>query len=168
MTEPMESDNQTAEANGQRFRLAVPLLLCGQIACICLLQFGDIGFDHPGKFGLDFDDLVLICVVYGIVLIAGLACSVIKKHWLAVVAQVCIPIAVLAFSFRPEPQYDAAQYQNLKGKSKSEVETILGTRGKAAGFEGHPGGNREFVRYGGMTVTYSPDGKVIAVIPKGN
>jgi hypothetical protein len=165
MTDPRKPTSDAPHGIGRKFTWLDMLLLSMQIALLCLFQFGDIGFDHPGKLRLDFGDFILICIIYGISLIAGLAYSVAKKHWISAVLQVCIPIAVFAFNIRPSPRYDAAQYQHLKGKSKSEVEKILGTRGAVTGFEGHPDGDREFAAYSGMTVIYSSKGRVMAVIP---
>jgi len=142
------------------------LLLSVQLALLSLLQFGDIGFDHPGKYGLDFNSLILICIVYAVALIVGLARSVFERIWLAAVLQICVPIALFGYNHRPLPNYDASSNQYLIGKSKTEVDQILGTRGVMTSLEGHPEGDREFASYKGMTVIYSPDNRVIAVVPQ--
>ncbi len=159
--------NRPAEKRDSALRVAMPVLLCVQIALLALVQFGDIGFDHPGRLGLDFNDFVLICGVYGIVLIAGVACSIVTKRWKSAALQICIPLAMLAYNHRPYPQYDALQYQYLKGKSKEEVEAVLGTRGVVTGLVGHPDGDRETATYRGMTVKYSSEGRVTEIVPAG-
>jgi hypothetical protein len=167
MPEPQTSTSQPLEKHGNALRVAVPVLLCVQVGLLALVQFGDIGFDHPRRLGLDFNDFVLISSVYAIVLIVGLACSIVTKQWKTAVLQICIPLAALAYNHRPYPQYDALQYQHLKGKSKDEVEAILGTRGVVTGLEGHPDGDRATATYRGMTVKYSSKGRVTEVVPEG-
>jgi hypothetical protein len=168
MTDSGTPTSDAQDANGRTFALLGLLFLSTHVGLLCLVAFADIGFDHPGKFGMDYDDFVLIIVLYGGVLIAGLAWSFSKRRWKSAVLQICIPVALVGYDFRPYPRYDAAQYQYLKGKSKSEVEGILGTRGAVTGFEHHPDGDREFAAYRGMTVKYSSKGRVMAVTPDCN
>lgn len=40
------------------------LAMATQGAAVLVMVFGDIGFDHPGRFGLDFDDLAKLAIVY--------------------------------------------------------------------------------------------------------
>jgi hypothetical protein len=42
-----------------------------QVAALVILLFGDIGFDHPGRFGLDFDDWMRIASVYVFAVLYG-------------------------------------------------------------------------------------------------
>lgn len=38
-------------------------------------MFGDIGFDHPGKYGLSFDHLIYLAITYAVLSLAGLVAS---------------------------------------------------------------------------------------------
>jgi hypothetical protein len=164
MNEPRKSVSHVRNwANDRLLSLSMVAVIV-ESALLALLVFSDIGFDHPGRFGLDFNALIVIGTAYAVALLFGLARSIIEKNWATAVLQICVPIATMAFEFRPVPRYDAAAYQYLKGKSKSEVEVVLGTRGVVGGFEGHPDGDREFAHYKGMTIIYSPQGRVVEIV----
>ena len=91
MTDLRKSTSVAPVGTGRTFAWPGMLFLSAQFGLVCFLAIGDIGFDHPGKLGLDFDDFVLIAVLYGIVFIAGLAWSIAKKHWKSAVVQICTP-----------------------------------------------------------------------------
>ena len=40
-----------------------------------IAMFGDIGFDHPGKYGLSFDHLIFLAITYAVLSLAGLVAS---------------------------------------------------------------------------------------------
>jgi hypothetical protein len=144
------------------FLSASMILVVVQSALAAVYLFGDIGFDH-GRFGLDFDALIVIAVLYVLALLAGLACSLNEKNWLTALLQLGLIFSVYAYENRPYPRYEAAAYQHLKGMSRAEVEGMLGTRWLTTSLEGHPDGDREFLHYNGMTVIFSPQGRVMRV-----
>lgn len=58
-----------------------------------ILTFGDFGFDKPGRQGLDFGHLLLICGLYALALVVGITASVVARSWLAVGALIAAVIA---------------------------------------------------------------------------
>ena len=40
-----------------------------------IAMFGDIGFDHPGKYGLSFDHLIYLAIAYVVLSLEGLVAS---------------------------------------------------------------------------------------------
>ncbi len=79
--------------------LAVVLVL--QAASLAVICFGDIGFDHPGKYGLDFDDFILIGLVYAASLILGLVLSLVGGRLLLAAAQLVVGVGFAAYAFLP-------------------------------------------------------------------
>jgi len=148
------------------YNVSIALLV---IECVLLgvLWFGDIGFDHPGKYGLSFNHAIALMIGYCLALIAGIAFSVSERRRSVLWIQLLIPLLLLAFEFRPNPCYQAPEYQHLVSKSRAEVESQLGTRGAVSGLMVIDGRETEFVAYCGMTIHYSPEGRVIAVIDNG-
>lgn len=57
------------------------ICIANQPALLLVLMFGDIGFDKPGRFGLDFDDFLVITSCYGIAVLIGLPLSIGAKLW---------------------------------------------------------------------------------------
>ncbi len=52
-----------------------------QCLVILALYFGDIGFDKPGKFGLDFGHFLILMLVQGCLFIAAVTMLIRKKRW---------------------------------------------------------------------------------------
>ena len=56
---------------------------------ICILQcvvaltlaFGDIGFDKPGRLGLDFDHFLLLLLIQGCLVIAAVSMAFRTRRW---------------------------------------------------------------------------------------
>ena len=130
-----------------------------QFASLAVLVFGDIGFDHPGRFGLSFNHGIFFTVSYLVSLIAGSVFAIKKRNWKIATVQIAIPILLVAFQLRPVPHYRALDYQHLVGKSKDEVRSTLSPRLTVSGIQG----DREFTSYQGMTVFYGEDGAVSSV-----
>ncbi|MEX1231151.1 MAG: hypothetical protein WEB58_12975 [Planctomycetaceae bacterium] len=127
-------------------------------------HFGDIGFDHPGRFGLSWNHAIAVIIFYFLALLCGLACSAAERNWKTASLQIALPLFILSYAFMPSPHYDAADHQDLIGKTKKEVSETLSSRGVHTAFEGHPEGNWEIYYYNGMTVYFGPDGVVQKVV----
>ena len=140
--------------------ITLAVLLALQFLSLAVLMFGDIGFDHPGRFGLSFNHGLFFTISYIVALLSGLACAKIKKSWGVAVSQIVIPLLILAFLYRPVPQYRAQDYQYLVGKSKSDVQSVLSSRAAISGFQGGIDGDYAFTSYRGLTVFYGGDGTV--------
>lgn len=54
---------------------AAQLLICLVLATV------DFGFDHPGQFGLDFEDLLLLLLLQAGLCLAGVVIAVRRKRW---------------------------------------------------------------------------------------
>jgi hypothetical protein len=145
--------------------IAFYILLAVQALCWSIFLFGDIGFDRPGKYGLDYPALVVIGAVYAVALVSGIVLGVMKKRWLAACSQFIPILAALLYVYLPYPKYDPAHYQDLVGKRKEEVERRIGhPRGAATGLvsdERHK--DAEFIALRGMTIYMSLDGVVLGV-----
>jgi hypothetical protein len=137
------------------------------IECLLLavLAFGDVGFDHPGRFGLDFDDAIVLLVLFCGVLLGGVVYAARRRRWGWAALQLAIPIVVILISSMPPRPLDPREYQYLVGKSKVEVHNALAGRlqsvtgGRTSRGEEAP----EIEGYDGMAVYYSKDGRVLSV-----
>lgn len=131
-----------------------------QLALLGVLIFGDIGFDHPGKYGLDFDNLVSLVAFYIASLLVGVVYAAYWRRWKLVSLQLATPVLLwflLVIVPRFRPPLDAADYQHLVGKSRAEVRQSLGSRQpQVSGFEFGEGGSSEFEHYDGMSIFYAP------------
>jgi hypothetical protein len=85
-------------------------LLCLQWLVLLVIAFGDIGFDLPGRYGLDFDALLILLTLYGICAIALIYLAVLlRKMWCAtlVLLNIALPIlcflSILYIETRPDP-----------------------------------------------------------------
>jgi len=136
-----------------------------QCLFLLVLLFGDIGFDLRGRYGLSFNHFILFCSLYGVALIAGLSCTIADKSWKMTGVQILIPVFILIAISLPPPEYNAADYQHLISKQRTEVERELGRRGEVVtGIVTFRGMSCEFVTYNGMQIYYSPeDDTVLAV-----
>ncbi len=141
------------------------ILLLLQAALATVLCFGDIGFDHPGRYGLDFDDAVKLLGFYAAALLLGLvvATKLGRSWWLGV--QLLPILFYMCYSNLPDPQFDASHYQSLVGKSKAELVRAIGSpRGAVTGYHGGLGRpDEEFINLRGMTVIISSNGTVVRV-----
>jgi len=52
-----------------------------QCLVFLVLYFGDIGFDKPGRFGLDFDHFLILVVSQACLFIAAVITIFRKKQW---------------------------------------------------------------------------------------
>lgn len=57
-------------------------IVCGlQFLVVLALFFGDIGFDKPGKFGLDFGHFLVLMLVQLCLSVAAAVIIIRKKRW---------------------------------------------------------------------------------------
>jgi hypothetical protein len=141
------------------------ILLLLQAALAAVLCFGDIGFDKPGKYGLEFNAGVTLLLFYVVALLLGfvVATKLRRFWWLGV--QLLPILCVGGYFLLPAPHFDASRYQFLVGKSKAELDRAIGSpRGALTGFQGKPGlPNEGFINLRGMTVFISSNGTVVRV-----
>jgi len=87
--------NTEARATTPSARLPRPLLrlvpgaaTALQLAGLALVLFGDIGFDRPGRYGLDFGHLLLIVVVVALAWVTAVVCAAVARSraWLLIQA----------------------------------------------------------------------------------
>ncbi|BBO35368.1 hypothetical protein [Lacipirellula parvula] len=127
-----------------------------QLLLLGVLLFGDIGFDHPGKYGLDYDDLLKLLFFYVACLFVGVLYAAFRRQWKLLLAQLATPVSLWFVIFVvPElmPPLDPADYQHLVGKTRSEARETFGFwRSRISGSSG----DSEFDHYDGMSILYNP------------
>ena len=64
---------------------------------IIILLFGDVGFDRPGRFGLDFGHLLLLMLGYSILILWAMSIAFRARSWLYAGVQM-LPLAVAALA----------------------------------------------------------------------
>lgn len=76
---------QRSPTDGRRSAL-LPIAYGAQVLAVLVVVFGDIGFDRPGRFGLDFGHLVLfIAPAWCVAALGGLILSLrAGKRWLLI------------------------------------------------------------------------------------
>jgi hypothetical protein len=152
----------------QKSMIITGIAIIIQNLLLFVLLFGDIGFDVPGRFGLDIEHGVVIFVLYIGFLLFGVIRSVFKKEWKFLISQIVVPLVVVAFLILPSPGLDAKKYQYLVGKTVAEVER---ERIKNRIFISEENVNGIIIKeqtYKGMTIVFSVDGIVIKVISNEN
>ncbi len=97
-----------------------------QCLCIAIVKFGDIGFDRPGAYGLDFDHFVMIAIVYCAILLLGIAYAARERYWGWLAVQLIIPIAFYVYESRPRPlprrpDYESREYKYLIDIAQEQV-----------------------------------------------
>lgn len=135
-----------------------------QVISAYVLIFGDIGFDHPGRSGLDFEDALVLFGIYTVSLVVGLSLAVKSKQFKFGALQLGIPLAYLVYVYLPPPHYNSLEYQFLVGKNREEVERIIGNpKGRTTGWEGRNGVKIHNITLHGMTIYLSDNGVVTEV-----
>jgi hypothetical protein len=81
MNEPTKSVSGVRDWANDRLVSLSMVALIFESALLALLVFGDIGFDHPGRFGLDFNALIVVRAAYALALLFGMTRSIIEKNW---------------------------------------------------------------------------------------
>lgn len=141
--------------------IAARVLFIIQGLIVFVLLFGDIGFDKPGGFGLDFDSMVRLLAFYAVCLIAGLILAVRRKHWRLVAGQLLLPIAAYAGAYYHAtargPKLFPHEQQHLVGMTKAEVAAKLSANRR---LNSGVIGQVDFEVYNGIRLFYSPTGRV--------
>ena len=78
-----------ARGGATRKHLVLALL---QLAAILCFVFGDIGFDRPGRFGLDFDDALLILGFFAVMWMWGTLLAFRRRAWNWALVQLALPV----------------------------------------------------------------------------
>ena len=134
-------------------------------AFAAVLLFGDIGFDKPGRLGLDADSGLLILVLYSGALLLGLAMAARHRKPAWAVVQLLPSFMFAAWLSLPAAHYDASKYRHLVGMSRQELRRTIGSaRGAVTGWQGGSGTEtEEFVSLRGMVIYISASGIVTRV-----
>ena len=141
----------------------IAILTVAQVLLMVVLLFGDIGFDHPGRFGMSFGHGILLSVFYLISVGFGIVYSCIKRKWYTLFPQAVIPLLVIVYTAWPATRYDALEHQHLLGETRDVVEKELDSRSVIHGVQEYEQDATEFVSYPGMTIHYAADGIVLRV-----
>ena len=75
--------------------MIVVALFC-QCVFLGMILFGDIGFDLPGRYGLDFGHLIWFAAGFGVSWLLGMITSIRKRHWGWLGVHALMPIVGLA------------------------------------------------------------------------
>ena len=135
----------------------------GQLILLAVHVFGDFGFDHPSQSGLSFNHQLFFAFLYVATLFAGIVSSYIDRKWLATIFQLLLPFLIIAFLARPAPHYDAAEHQDLIGKTYDEVARRVSFRNALQGSRMTDDGEVITVSLNGMSIYFSTDWVVVTV-----
>jgi predicted nucleic acid-binding Zn ribbon protein len=152
--------------------IVLTVLIILQIAMWTVLSIFDYAYIFPSRSGLTLGHWLLFALIYFVAMFGGLSFALRRRCWRTASVQVVMPVLFLTWQTWPTPprHYDAANYQTLIGKTRAEVDEMLGWDAPD-GF-----GNDEngfYMRYNGMRVRYgivrgtegdpAKDGRVKAV-----
>ena len=80
-----------------KYRVAALGISAPQFLICVVLAFGDIGFDHPGRFGLDFGHFLLLLAAQAGLFLLSLALPIAWRRWrLLLIPAVFVPLTLLA------------------------------------------------------------------------
>ncbi len=60
---------------------AATLALLFQWSLYGIVEFGDIGFDHPGRYGLDFGHFLLIVAIWALLSVGGIVIGIATRRF---------------------------------------------------------------------------------------
>lgn len=146
---------------------ALPWILWAEVVLVLVFLLGDIGFDRPGRFGLDFGHALLILGLFLLLWLVGAWMAVRCRSWTMLGAQLALPLVAMAVQLRPTaiPRFRADDYQHLVGRDEAEVQAEFGNVRGATLLTLERDGevdHRE-LQLTGMVVRYSREGRVVAV-----
>jgi ABC-type transport system involved in multi-copper enzyme maturation permease subunit len=82
--------------------ILILILIVVQIVLLTVLAVFPFGFDHPSRFGLDFEDFALTALLYCLCLAGGIALSIKLKNWRTwVTAQLAFGLLAVAVHLLP-------------------------------------------------------------------
>jgi len=67
-----------------------------QCLVVLALVFGDIGFDHPGRFGLSFDHFLILLLIQGCLAIVAVGSVSRTRRWKSVGIQFLVLVLTAA------------------------------------------------------------------------
>lgn len=70
-----------------------------QLVLLAVYNFGDIGFDHPGRFGMSWWHGIAILFLYFLALLVGIPVALVEKKRRLAIAQAVIPMVLVAWNF---------------------------------------------------------------------
>jgi hypothetical protein len=149
-------ESQEARASNGKAILTIGLwpLIAVQIAMLLVLNVFDYAYIFPSQSGLTMGHAYLFLGVYVVALTWGLIHAFRRSHWVIGTAQIMAPILLCLWLMRPPQNYDSAKYQFLVGKTRAEVDAILGWKSKN-GFGRDS--TRVYDHYYGMQIYYAVD-----------
>jgi len=141
------------------------------LIAMCTLDFGGM---FPSRSGLSLDHFAILFSLNLVAIITGSAIAIQCRLWRLLAVQMLLPVVAIALGCVlgniSEKRYDPGTFQSLVGKTRLEVDTILGP-GAETGYQAS--GNGFFITYRGMKIRYNrdsvtrsqpaPDEKVLAV-----
>ena len=75
------------------------IIVVSQLVVCLVFAFGDIGFDHPGRFGLDFGHALLLLAIQGALLLISLFTIICLKRWSYIVIPLTMVVLTIASIF---------------------------------------------------------------------
>ncbi len=146
-------------------------LLLIQMGLAGAIVFGDVGFDKPGKYGLDSGDAIWMLAAYGAALLLGVGVAIRRKQGWGLAVQL-MPVLVW-LGYRQlllrgvfDSKYDASEYQYLVGMSKEDLVRVIGApRNRVSVITYEAGAEVEYLSLRGMRVVMSVEGVVLRVEP---
>ena len=72
-----------------------PIAVAVRLVAVAAILFGDIGFVHPGRFGLAFEHLLLLAGIYVVALLTGINASAKARRVGMIALQVALLIALV-------------------------------------------------------------------------
>jgi hypothetical protein len=79
-------------------RTAFNIALIVQILALLVLMFGDIGFDKPGRFGLDFGHLLILAALWFVAVCSGFIAAWKMEGSVVVLLQVGAFVVAVAYA----------------------------------------------------------------------
>ena len=152
MMQPMNPESPPVKSRSSRTSTVIVLyyFIIVQIVMLVVMSIFDYTYIFPSRSGLDLGHYFLFLFIYVIALIGGFAFALRRRQWTIALAQVAMPFLLFTWLTWPR-SYDPAKYQTLVGKTKAEVDEIIG-RGAGTGFGCDEEGT--YTHYNGMKIRY--------------
>ena len=75
------SESHSPQKPAKAAKVALWTLTGCQLLIVAIFALGDIGFDHPGRYGLDFGDALILMVLQVVLFLAAGVIIVKKRFW---------------------------------------------------------------------------------------
>ena len=103
-------------------------LVAVELVLLAALVFIDYGWREPGQFGLRIDHQLLLGALYVVLGLTGVVWAVRRDAWTALAVQTVAPVAVYLWVAGLGLPLDAADHQDLVGRTRAEAMDALGER----------------------------------------